>query len=89
MGTTNVNPKYFDETSLDRLLQEHAIYKQFYLDIISRPIGNPNFSTYWKAKAFDVNERVQRLSDNIPYFDPAWENANTVLFPLAVNNINL
>lgn len=78
----------FKDNTLDRLIQEHAIYKQFFIDFKERPIPGVNFNQYIKAKAFDANERIEHLNDNIPYYDPAWENANTVLFPIVIDKVN-
>ncbi len=78
----------FKENSVDRLIQEHAVYKKFYSDIVARPQDGSSFNDYWKSKAFDLHERLQNLNDNIPYYDPAWENANAVLFPITVKNVN-
>jgi hypothetical protein len=74
--------------SIDRLVQEHAIYKQFFTDIINRP-RNGGFSNYWKVKAFDARDRIDNLDSNVPYYDPSWVDADTVLFSLTVGDVEL
>lgn len=75
----------------ERLIQEHAIYKAFFDSFYNRsltPTPNINPVTLIKAEAFNVLDRLNRLNSNIPYYDPTWKNADSVLFTIVVNQPN-
>ena len=67
--------------TLERLIQEHAIYKSFFDNYLNRPRNNPQANhNYIKAKAFDVVDSLNQLNNNVPYYDANWKDADKNLF---------
>lgn len=73
------------QNSIERLQQEHAIYKEFFLQMKNRPHNPVQFHDYWKARLFEVLERIEKLDGGIAYFDPSWSDAKTVLFIIDID----
>lgn len=79
-------------TQLERLVQEHAIYKQFFIDYRDRPLNGPNepymcVSDRIKILGFEVVERLNRLDRDIMYYDPSWAHADEFLFTTDINSL--
>lgn len=87
-------------TQLERLVQEHAIYKAFFFQFLdmhegvgivyehikgeSVPIRKIEHE---KSAAFNVVRRLRALDNGIMYCDPTWMNADKELFTKDIESL--
>lgn len=79
-------------TQLERLIQEHAIYKAFFEDYVDRPMNEPDKPfihtlMLLKANAFNVIMALKKLDNGTVYCNPIWANADKTLFTIDIESL--